>query len=138
MSEKVPKMKTTSRVQTTFKPKNVLYCWPNVHNCIRQIWVGKGGERGKQYHILPLNYPPLPPPQYRKLTLQLPLACWDCGFDSPRRHGGLSLVNVECRQVQVSASGLSLVQRSPTECGVSNECDRQEWTDSWPWPTRGC
>lgn len=27
-----------------------------------------------------------------------------------------------CRQVQVSAAGLSLVQKSPEDCGVS-ECD---------------
>jgi hypothetical protein len=31
---------------------------------------------------------------------------------------------VVCFQVEVSAKGLSLVQRSPTECGVS-ECDRE-------------
>jgi len=28
-------------------------------------------------------------------------------------------------QMEVSASGWSLVHRSPTECGVSNECDRE-------------
>ena len=33
-----------------------------------------------------------------------------------------SLVSVVCCQVEVSATGRSLVQRSPTECGVS-ECD---------------
>jgi hypothetical protein len=37
----------------------------------------------------------------------------------------LSLVSVVCCQVEVSASGWSLVQRSPTECGVSN------WLWSW-------
>jgi hypothetical protein len=31
-------------------------------------------------------------------------------------------VNVVCCQVEVYAMGRSLVQRSPTECGVS-ECD---------------
>jgi hypothetical protein len=36
-----------------------------------------------------------------------------------------ALVRVVCCQVQVSASGWSLVQRSPTECGVSN------WVWSW-------
>jgi hypothetical protein len=51
------------------------------------------------------------------------LACWDCGFESRRRHGCLSLVSVVCRQVEVSASGRSVVQRSPTECRVS-ECDQ--------------
>jgi len=33
-------------------------------------------------------------------------------------------VSCECCQVEVSASGRSLVQRSPIECGVS-ECDRK-------------
>jgi hypothetical protein len=36
--------------------------------------------------------------------------------------GWPSLVSVVCRQVEVSTSSWSLVQRSPTECGVS-ECD---------------
>jgi hypothetical protein len=31
----------------------------------------------------------------------------------------MSLVSVVCCQVEVSASGWSLVQRSPTECDVS-------------------
>jgi hypothetical protein len=34
-------------------------------------------------------------------------------------HGCLSLVSVVCCQVEVSATSWSLVQRSPTECGVS-------------------
>ena len=38
------------------------------------------------------------------------LSCCDCGFESHRGHGCLSLVSV--------ASSYSLVQRSPTECGV--------------------
>jgi hypothetical protein len=33
-------------------------------------------------------------------------------------------VSCECCQVEVSATDWSLVQRSPTECGVS-ECDRE-------------
>jgi hypothetical protein len=48
-----------------------------------------------------------------------PLAYWDCGFESRRRHGCLSPVSVVCCQVEVSATGWSLVQRSATECGVS-------------------
>ena len=36
--------------------------------------------------------------------------------------GCLSLVSVTCCQVEVSVTGRSLVQRSPTERGVS-ECD---------------
>ena len=39
----------------------------------------------------------------------------------------MSLVSVVCCQVGVSASGRALVQRSPTECGVS-ECDRETLT----------
>jgi hypothetical protein len=31
-------------------------------------------------------------------------------------------VSVVCCQVEVSATGWSLVQRSPTECGVSRKC----------------
>jgi hypothetical protein len=34
----------------------------------------------------------------------------------------MSLVSVVCFQVEVSATGWSLVRRSPTECGVS-ECE---------------
>jgi len=64
-----------------------------------------------------------------------PLACWDCMFESRRGHGCLSLVNVVCCQVDVSAMGRSLVQRSCTECGVS-ECDRGTSTMRMRWPTR--
>jgi hypothetical protein len=37
----------------------------------------------------------------------------------------MSLVSVVCCQVEVSATSWSLVQRSPTECGVSKVCDRE-------------
>jgi hypothetical protein len=53
------------------------------------------------------------------------LLAGDCGFESHLGHGCLSLVSVVCCQVEVSATGWSLVQRSPTECGVSNVCDRE-------------
>jgi hypothetical protein len=43
------------------------------------------------------------------------LACGDCEFESRWRRGGLSFVSVMCCQVEVSASGWSLVQRIPTE-----------------------
>jgi hypothetical protein len=49
----------------------------------------------------------------------------------------MSLVSVVCCEVEVSASGWSLVQRSPTKCGVS-ECDREASIMRKPWPTRGC
>jgi hypothetical protein len=61
-----------------------------------------------------------------------PFACWDCGFKSHRGHGCLSLVSVVCCQVELSATGWSLVQRSPTEC------DTEASTMRRPWPTRGC
>jgi hypothetical protein len=49
----------------------------------------------------------------------------------------VSLVSVVCcRVLVVSATGLSLVQRSPTEYGVS-ECDREDSTMRRLWPTRG-
>ena len=44
--------------------------------------------------------------------------------------------SVVCCQVEVSAFGWSLFQRSPTECHVS-ERDR-EASKMRPWPTRGC
>jgi hypothetical protein len=47
------------------------------------------------------------------------------------------VVSVVRFQVEVSASGRSLVQRSPTECGVS-ECDNKSLIMRSPWPTRGC
>ena len=50
------------------------------------------------------------------------LACWDCGFESHRGNRCLCVVSVVGCQVEVSASGQSLVQRGPTECGLS-ECD---------------
>jgi len=50
-----------------------------------------------------------------------PLACWDCGFDSCRGHGCLSVVSVVCCEVEeVSVKDRSLVQRSSTECDVCN------------------
>ena len=63
-----------------------------------------------------------------------PLACWDSGFESHRGYGCLSLVSVVCCQVEVWASGWSLVQRSPTECGVCNHEAPIMWR---PWPTGG-
>jgi hypothetical protein len=66
-----------------------------------------------------------------------PLAYWDCGFESSPEHGGLFIMSVVCCQVEVSVSGWSLVQRSPTECSASG-CDREVSTMRRRWPTRGC
>jgi hypothetical protein len=43
-----------------------------------------------------------------------------CGLESRRWRGWPFLVIVVCCQVEVSASGWSLVQKSPAECGVPN------------------
>jgi hypothetical protein len=43
----------------------------------------------------------------------------------------LSLVNVVCYQVEVSATGRSLVQRSPTESDLC-ECHREAWIMRMP------
>jgi hypothetical protein len=40
-------------------------------------------------------------------------------FESHRGHGCLSVVSVVCCQIEVSATSWSLVQRGPTDCGVS-------------------
>jgi hypothetical protein len=42
-----------------------------------------------------------------------------------------------CCQAEMLAMGWSLVQRSPTECGVC-ECDREVSTVRKHWPTRVC
>jgi len=47
------------------------------------------------------------------------LASWYCRFQSGRGHGCVSVANVEGYQVEVSLTGCSLVQRSPTDCGVT-------------------
>jgi len=49
----------------------------------------------------------------------------------------LSLVSVMCCQVEVPASGCSLVQRIPTKCSAS-ECVHEAAIMRRLWPTRGC
>ena len=64
-----------------------------------------------------------------------PLAFWDCGSESGRGRGCLSLVSVTNCHIKVSASGWSLVQRGP-ECGVYSECNRQtlfRMVITWNW-----
>jgi hypothetical protein len=69
-----------------------------------------------------------------------PFACWDCGFESWWVRGCLSLVNFMVCQVEFSATGLSLVQRSRTMwcvcvcvcvCVVIG-CDREHQEPSVP------
>jgi len=56
---------------------------------------------------------------------------WDCGFESLLNQGRLSLSNVVSFQVEISATGRFLVQRSLRECGVSR-CDREATIMWWP------
>ena len=51
-----------------------------------------------------------------------PLSCRDCGFDSRRGRGNLSVVSVVYFQVEVSATARSLVQKSlnPYPANVEN------------------
>jgi len=48
-----------------------------------------------------------------------PLACWDLGFESHRKHGCLYVAIVVCCQAEVSVTDWSLAQRSRTDCGTS-------------------
>ena len=52
-----------------------------------------------------------------------PLACQNCGFESRRGHGCLSVVSVVYCQVEASATGRSLIQRSTTDgfCVTEND-----------------
>ena len=55
------------------------------------------------------------------------LACWECGFEFHWGYRSLSCVSVVCLQEEVPATGLSLLQRSPAECG---EAERDLETSS--------
>ena len=66
-----------------------------------------------------------------------PLAWWDCGFESRWEQGYLSVVSVVCCRVEVSVTGWSLLQTSPTQCGVS-ECDHEASIMTTPCPSRDC
>jgi hypothetical protein len=65
-------------------------------------------------------------------------SCWWGYVFKPRSvHRCVSHVSVVCCQVEIFATVWSLVNRSPTECGVS-ECDREASRKRKPWPTRDC
>jgi hypothetical protein len=70
-----------------------------------------------EYHevlaiYLNLNEMLIPVAALSKGVCLRPLTGWDCVFESLRWHGCLSFVTVVCFQVEVSAMGRSLVQRS--------------------------
>jgi hypothetical protein len=58
------------------------------------------------------------------------------GLEARLGHRFLTLVSVMCCQVEVSASGWSLVQRNSTERGVS-ECNNESSIMRRAWPIRG-
>jgi hypothetical protein len=50
----------------------------------------------------------------------------------------VSVVSVVCCHVEVSSTGWSLLQRSPTECGVSISVIVKRRKMTRPRPPRGC
>jgi hypothetical protein len=67
-------------------------------------------------------------------------SCPLAGIADSNPAGGMDvlfLLSVVCCQVELSASGRSPFQRSPTECGLS-DYDRKVSIVKWPWPSRGC
>jgi len=53
------------------------------------------------------------------------------------RKAWMFVVSVVCCQVEVSATGLSLVQRRPTDCGAPKQCDLETSRMRRVWPTLG-
>jgi hypothetical protein len=56
---------------------------------------------------------PIPMAAQSKAEGLLPLACWNCRFDSRRLRECLSVVSVVCYQVEVSPMGRKLGYRGP-------------------------
>jgi hypothetical protein len=72
----------------------------------------------------------------RPIILPIPSAALFLGLRVRIPPGAwMSVVKFVFCQLEVSASDSSLVQGSPTECGVSG-CDREASTMRRPWPTR--
>ena len=69
---------------------------------------------------------PIPVAMWFKVWGLRALTCWDCGFESCQEHGCRSAL---CCRVEVSAKGLSLVQRSPTACVCVCVSDRERERD---------
>ena len=85
------------------------------------------------------------PSQFPSVPVAARSEAWVCGrspagiagSNPVAGHRCLSVVSVVCRQVEVSTTGRSIVQRDPTECDVA-ECDREPSILGRPWPTGGC
>ena len=86
--------------------------WSRVTCSFKQTKIIKEDSSGRAFYSIGLR----------------PLACWNLGFESCWAYGCLSLVKVTCCQVEVSAKGRSLVQRSPTVCVCVCiiECDQMQ------------
>jgi hypothetical protein len=67
---------------------------------------------------------------------QRPFTCSGWGFEPRRWNGYLSLVTVVYYQVEFSASSWSLVQKTPTDCDVS-EWNREASIMRRPWTSMG-
>ena len=66
-----------------------------------------------------MNYPPIPAAARSKAWVYGRSLAGIAGSNFAGWHECLFFVRAVCCKVDVSASGLSLVQRSPTDCGVS-------------------
>jgi hypothetical protein len=79
------------------------------------------------------------------VTLAPPSKEWACfrwltgisGLNPRWGHGRLSPASIVYFQLEATALGWSLVQRSLTECRMS-ECDHETSTSRRSWSTRGC
>jgi len=65
------------------------------------------------------------------------LAFWNCGFKTLLEEGRRSLFNVASLQVEISATGRFLVQKSRSD-GCVSECDHESSIIWWSWPTSVC
>jgi hypothetical protein len=70
-------------------------------------------------YIVTLEDTKLTVPLNMELENLRPLTYHNYRFESRRGYGCLSLHNVVCCQVVVSATSRSLIQKSPTRCGMS-------------------
>ena len=112
-----------SREVTSLSSERITFCWPVGLFC-RIYLLGK-------YNVCRSQSPR--GPRRRSAAARL------LGLRVRFPPGAWMPVSCECCccQVEVSALDRSLVQRSPTECGVS-QCDREVSILRRLWPTRGC
>ena len=66
-----------------------------------------------------LSHVPIPVAEWSNAMVYGRSLAGIAGSNTAGGHGCLSVVNIVCCQVEVSVTGRSLVQRCPTDCGVS-------------------